>query len=66
MKPNDQLVELRQLSAYELIERLDRAFRHRCIDPGESLESAQRFAGLRSLIDYLLMLKQEEETNDDE
>lgn len=47
--------------SYELIDALNAAYPHRCILPGETLESAHRYAGLRQLIDGLLELKREEQ-----
>ena len=40
-----------------LIEELDREYPHRCIRPNESPEAAHRYAGARSLIDYLISLR---------
>lgn len=61
-----KLSELRGMSAYELIERMDAGYPHRCIGLNESPESAHRYAGLREFIDELLDIKQEEETSDEE
>lgn len=37
----------------DLIAELDRLYPPRCIAPGESLESAHRYAGMRELVDTL-------------
>lgn len=46
--------------SYQLIERLNESFPHRCLLPGETQESAFRYAGMRQLIDELLELKRVE------
>ena len=39
--------------AADLIDMLDEAYPPRCIAPGQTVESAHRYAGARSLIDSL-------------
>lgn len=53
--------QLLAVYSFDLIEALDRAYPKRCIQPGESLEDAHRYAGKRELIDELLELKREQE-----
>lgn len=43
----------------DLIALLDRAYPHKCIAPGETIESAQRYAAKRELIDELIELREE-------
>ena len=45
--------ERRPHDARSLVERLDGMFPPRCIRPGESLEEAHRYAGMRALVDLL-------------
>ncbi len=42
------------INSHELIRRLDEAYPHRCINPGELPEVAHRYAGKRELIDNLV------------
>jgi hypothetical protein len=50
-----------QLTAVELIERLDEQFPHRCIGRDETLDHAYYYAGKRDLVDTLLaQLKRED------
>lgn len=44
------------LDSQELVERLDKLFPARCIQPGESLEDAHRYAGKRDLVEALLYI----------
>jgi hypothetical protein len=59
-------VDLRKLSAIELIVLLDRSFPVRSIILGETVESAHRYAGRRDLVDELIAMKLEDEARDDE
>jgi hypothetical protein len=62
MEKQDDLPELEEIprDSYTLIDLLDKLFPHRCILPGQTMESAHRYAGLRQLIDELVELKREE------
>ena len=40
--------------AGDLIRHLDQRFPHQCVLPGETMEMAQRRAGARELIDFLM------------
>lgn len=51
---DDQEVYLGGMTAYELIELLDKAHPHRCISALDTLETAHREAGRRVLIDELV------------
>jgi len=42
------------MSAYDLIQKLDKDYPHRCITPDETVEHARFYAGKRDLIDVLL------------
>lgn len=46
------------LSSLELIGLLDRAFPPRCVRLNETMEEAQRYAGIRELVEELLVWKQ--------
>lgn len=46
--------ELGAMSAYDLVEFLDKAFPSRCIMLGETETDAHRYAGARDLIDQLV------------
>ena len=46
--------------SYELIDLLDAVFPPRCILPGETVESAHRYAGIRQLVDELVQWKADE------
>lgn len=59
MTPDDDLLTLiDRMSAFELIDALDKLFPERCISPLDSLESAHRYAGRRELINELLEIKE--------
>jgi hypothetical protein len=47
----------------DLIAELDKAIRHECIRPGESIEDAHRRAGKRELIDSLLLARERKDEN---
>lgn len=73
MPPNDQdqghdplFTEALPHSSYDLIDALDRVFRPRCVSPGETMESAHRYAGMRSMIDDLVERKRAEIAGEDE
>lgn len=46
--------------SYTLIDLLNKAFPHRCILPGETPEAAHRRAGVRDLIDELMIWRDAE------
>lgn len=50
------------MSAYDLIDELDRLYPQRCLRKGEALEDAHRYSGARDLIDELVQMKAEEIT----
>lgn len=58
---NDLDIDLRKLSAIELVVLLDKAHPPRCIQKGETLEDAQRYAAVREWIDELVAIKDEDE-----
>jgi hypothetical protein len=60
LKPNDDDIDLRELSALDLINLLDRVHPHRNISVGESEIEAHRRAGARDLIDELLAMAEED------
>jgi hypothetical protein len=47
----------------DLITLLDQEFPHRCADIGENMETIQRYAGKRELVDLLLCLQTEANEN---
>jgi hypothetical protein len=49
------------MSAYQLIEKLDRDFPHRCPKPDQREREIWMNAGKRELVDHLLYLKKKEE-----
>ena len=55
--------KLPQLSV-DLIDELDKMFPARCIEAGQTLEAANRYAGKRDLIDYLRALRDEANATD--
>ena len=59
MEPKEPHIS--SLSARELISLLDTAYPNQCIRPGETLESAHRYAGARDLIDELIATLAEED-----
>lgn len=61
LKDQGEVAEDLPRDSYDLIGYLDKAYPHRCISPGESLEMAHRYAGIRQLIDELMEWKREEE-----
>jgi hypothetical protein len=42
-----------------MVTRLDELYPHRCIGVNESLEQAQRYAGMRELVDFLVHWRDE-------
>lgn len=60
----DDPSDLITMKATALIEILHEKFPNRCIQKGETLEDAHRYAGQRQLVDILLALKAQAE--DDE
>lgn len=58
--------DLRDLTAYDLIEALSAAFPHRCIGKTETEIDAHRYAGKRELIDWLVAVKFAEQEPDDD
>jgi hypothetical protein len=42
-----------------LVTRLNELYPHRCIGVNESLEQAQRYAGMRELVDFLVHWRDE-------
>lgn len=54
---------LREMSAYELIDKLDKDNPHRCITEGQSVTEAHRYAGARQLIDLLVAMAADEKSN---
>jgi hypothetical protein len=58
---SEQPVLLSQLSARELVARLDKEYPHKCVARGESIEDANRYAGTRELIDELVNAIEEED-----
>lgn len=51
------------LSAPELVEVLNLHYPPKCIQPGETLEDAHRYAGKRELVDFLITILKREERN---
>jgi hypothetical protein len=47
----------------DLIEHLDSRYPNRCIAPNASIEQAHREAGNREVVDYLLALSENDESN---
>lgn len=56
-------LELASMSTYQLVDLLDKSYPPQCISPGETLESAWRYAGIRALVEELLAWKQDELEN---
>ena len=54
-------LDLGVLSAYELLEQLDRLFPRNLIQPNDRLEDILFYAGKRDLIETLLMKKEREQ-----
>jgi hypothetical protein len=46
-------------TAEQLIDILDQTYPHRCLAPGEDVVTHHRYAGIRELIDQLLVARQE-------
>ncbi len=59
---DEQLVPVR---SSDLIKRLDEVYPARCKSLGETEEEHQRYAGIRTLIDELVGLLNEQERGDD-
>lgn len=55
----DNILNIEVMSAVDLIKALDRIYPERCISPLDTLESAHRYAGRRSLVVELLGLLDE-------
>lgn len=64
MQQNEDLPDFGAMSAYDLIEWLDRDMPHVCIRLGETIEAAHRYAGRRELIDELVTIKNAEQGAD--
>lgn len=62
---HDDELDFALMSAYQLIEQLDKAFPHQCILPNEPEWKAHRYAGKRELIDELMTAKAAEIANRD-
>ena len=58
MNPED--IDFATMTAYQLIEMLDAAFPHQCIEPQETEAMARHRAGRRSLIDELVLAVHDE------
>ena len=53
------MLESLPASAEELVVALDREFPHKCVEPGDTLEQANRYAGKREMVDWLLGVMEE-------
>lgn len=56
----EEVVDFATMSAYQLIDFLNRDYPHRCIGKSETEIEAHRYAGKRELIDDLLQAKSDE------
>ena len=53
--------EILPISTRDLIKQLDEAYPPRCKQQGEDEENHQRYAGIRTLIDELIGLQEEQD-----
>lgn len=60
MQKETDEVKLADMSAFQLIDLLDRAYPPRCIAANEKPHEAHRYAGLRELVESLVAEKQHE------
>ena len=54
---SDRPLSTLPMYSFELVDELDKVFPPRCIGENESMESAQRYAGARALVDKLIALR---------
>ncbi|MDR3473422.1 MAG: hypothetical protein P4M09_17320 [Devosia sp.] len=57
----DDEIDFATMTAYQLIDMLNAAYPHQCIQLGQSETSAHRYAGRREMIDELINAKIAEE-----
>lgn len=52
-----RLVDGLPASSTDLVDALDRMYPARCVLPGESLADANRYAGARDVVEYLIHIR---------
>ncbi len=58
--PEDEELDFATMTAYQLIEALDAAYPHQCIQPHQTEISAHRYAGRREMVDELVRAMNDE------